>query len=229
MKEEFEKMSNEVRSLKSEFAEFVLAKNEEIASLKDEVSGLKSRISKLENSVDDAEAYERRDTVIVSGNALPEFSQGEIPNEAVRKLFKDELRMEISKEEISTVHRLGPKPQNQAPDRRSFIVKFCRRDLKREIIMSSKKKSSPRIYVNESLTTARRQIFNTLRSIKRAHPAVLKGVTSFDGRIYAYTASNNGPNARDTRHLINDQDALVKFCTDYMKKPLDFFLSSFKN
>ena len=43
------------------------------------------------------------------------------------------MSLNIKKDEISTSHRLGKKPQ-QGPDRRPIIAKFCRREVKNEII-----------------------------------------------------------------------------------------------
>ena len=131
--------------------------------------------------------------------------------------------MSVSESDISTVHRLGRKRDNTA-DRRSIIVKFTRRDLKRRTLLASKQRKNDQIYVNESLTPMRKTVFNALRKMKRAHPALVKGCTTVDGRVYAYTGSTNG-SQRDRRHLVNTQEELVEFCREYVKQPLDLFLN----
>ena len=97
---------------------------------------------------------------------------------------------------------------------------------------ASKSQARPaRLYASESLTPPRRKIFNTLRFMKRQHPELVKGVSSYEGRVYAYTPNDRavaaGP-SRDRRHLVNDHDALVKFCGDFVKKPIETFLDSWQ-
>ena len=48
--------------------------NTDIFELRTEVTTLKGHVSKLEACVDDADTYERRDTIILSENAIPFFS-----------------------------------------------------------------------------------------------------------------------------------------------------------
>ena len=229
MREEFNKIRAEISEMKNEFMQLCTEKNEEISSLKVEVSTLKTKISKLEQVVDDADAYERRDTVIVSGPGLPEFSRGENSCEVVREIIRENFHINVNSSDINTSHRIGAKPQNQAPDKRSLIIKFCRRDLKREIITASKRTKNGAVFVNENLTPARRTIFKTLRTMKREHPDLVKGVSVFEGRVFAYTKSvSGGPNARDRKHMINSFDILSEFCTEFVKKPLDNFLNSFQ-
>ena len=193
---------------------------------------LKEEVSSLKGLIDDADCYERKDTVILSGSKVPQVVNGENCIENVRKIIKSELKLEISPNEISTAHRLGPKPNSQAADKRSFIVKLCRRDLKRELIIASKKQASPiGLYVNESITPTRQSILYTLRQIKRSHPQVLSGCTSIEGRVYAFTKpakpAASTRSSRDTRHLVNTREALQKFCNEVVKEPLERFLQNY--
>ena len=54
-------------------------------------------------------------------------------------------------------------------------MKFCRRDVKRDLIMASKWQTNPYIYVNESLTPTWKTIYDTLRKMKRKRTTLLKG------------------------------------------------------
>ena len=216
-------MLKQFNELKEEFSQAMTAKNEEIDVLKNHVKTLQKTVGKLEESLDDQDAYERRDTVIISGNNLPEVHTGEIPNNVVQKVIKDNLKIEITPNEISTAHRLGKKPPTQAPDKRPFIVKLCRRDTKRTIMQAARaQNSSSPIYINESLTPKRRTILYALRQMKKAHPTLVTGCSSTDGKIYAYTPTGE---TRNARHLVNTHEALVFFCREHVKKPLDAFLS----
>ena len=119
-------------------------------------------------------------------------------------------------------------PRTQGPDNRPIIVKLCQRDLKSSIITASKNQPTPKqLYASESLTPKRRKIFNTLRAMKRQHPELIRGFSTVDGRVFAYTKNPTGSEtARDKRHLVNTYDAMVEFCREHIKKPIEAFLDS---
>ena len=143
-------------------------------------------------------------------------------------MLKSELNLNVLSTQISTAHRLGAKPANQTSDRRSFIMKLCRRDLKRDILAASKRIKNPRIFVNENLTPNRRRIFQTLRKVKRENPSIVKTVTTYEGKVIVYTKNNSSePNARDVRHIVNNGVSLSLFCENQVKKPLELFLENF--
>ena len=221
-------MENRFDSLERRFTEMLSAKNKEISALQDKVNSLTTEVDKLRSLMDDSDAYERKDTIIISGNALPVFVQGENCSLIARNLMAEKLRTVIGENDVNTAHRLGEVPTNLQQDRRSIIMKLCRRDMKQSIIQASSKMRCPGLFVNESLTPTRRTIFKTLRDIKRNHPALVKGCSTFEGKVYAYTkASGTSPTSgRDVRHLVNTQEQLRKFCVDHVKKPLSAFLQT---
>ena len=225
VKEDFE---SKLEEMKTEFMLLLNGKNEKIAELENENKSLRESVTKLENLVDDADAYERRDTLILSGPAIPIHQQGELAPQVVKSLVASEFRINVNEADISTAHRIGKVPSTQAEDRRGIIVKFCRRDVKHSIIMASKQNRERRIFANESITPLRRTIFNTLRQIKRSHPDLVQGVSTYDGRVFAYTPpdSTSSGTARSKRHLVNTHSGLVEFCQNYVKKPLELFLNS---
>ena len=224
-----EYLDRKFQDLEQKFMTMLQAKNDEIASLNEMVTSLKSKVSKLESSIDDADAYERRDTVIIAGSSIPNETAGEICTNLVTSIVKEKLKLQISPSDISTAHRLGRKNNNQVPDCRNFIVKFCRRDVKKQVIVASRKLRNAGIYVNESLTPLRRSIFNTVRSMKRAHPDLVKGCSSYEGRVYVYTSPANPSQTRDRRHLLSSNEDLKEFCREYIKQPLENFLTSMQN
>ena len=65
--------------------------------------------------------------------------------------------------------------------------------------------------------------------MKKKFPGIVKGCTSQEGRVYAFTTppaqASNIP-VRDRKHLINTHEALVEFCREFVKVPLDTVLSS---
>ena len=68
------------------------------------VTSLKSKVSKLESSIDDADAYERRDTVIIAGSSIPNETAGEICTNLVTSIVEEKLKLQISPSDISTAH-----------------------------------------------------------------------------------------------------------------------------
>ena len=84
--------------------------------------------------------------------------------------------------------------------------------------------------MHENLTPTRRNIFKTLRKMKTAHPDFVKGVSTFEGKVYAYTPNEGSqPNARDKRHLVNNSETLNKFYREFVKKPLELFLENIRH
>ena len=219
-------IQDEFSKFRTEFMEDLKRKDQQVQSLTSEVGVLKKKVEKLENLLDESDAYERRDTLIFSGPAVPAVSRDENCSKIVQELVKNELRCIIGENDISVAHRLGRQPASQGPDTRSIIAKFIRRDTKRDIFMASKKQTRPsRVFANESLTPVRRTIFKTLRVIKQAHPNIVTGCSTFEGRVYAYTKPDTAA-ARDKRHLISNHEMLETFCRDVVKKPLSSFLDS---
>ena len=223
--------------MQTEFAklrEEMSTKDGEIVELREKVTCLDKTVAKLRELIDDNDSYDRRDTIVLSGKAIPVFNVGENSTNIARDVIKNVLKIEMSPNDISVSHRFGKKPANQQPDKRDIIVKLCRRDLKRPLITASKELSPqqrPNLYVNEHLTPTRKTLLFALRQMKRAHPDLVKGCSSFEGRIYAYTKPPVGSPAiaRDRRHLVNTREALVEFCREYVNKPITAFLENWSH
>ena len=230
MQEEFIRMKQE---MVDEFSVLLGAKLKEVEELKTQVKNLTDKVSKLEDLVDDADQYERRDCLVLSGPALPTSTTGENCTAIVQDVLRTTCNINIATTDISTAHRLGKRPLTQQVDKRSIIVKLCRRDVKEDVFRSSKTQQRPsQLFVNESLSPTRRRIFQTLRSMRRNHPDLVAGCSTFDGKIYAYTKvsdSSSGQVHRDRRHFIRNFDALRKFCEEFVRKPIEAFLTSLDN
>ena len=208
--------------MRQEFANLLKEKDKKIDELQLEMITLKTKLHRMEEKVEDADAYERRDTLIFSGEAIPVVTDGEVCSKIVCNLTKDKLKINIKLADISSAHRVGKKPPTQRPDRRNIIVKLCRRDLKHDILQACRE-LKPDFYVNESLTPARSTIQFVLRKIRRQHPDVVSGVSTRDGRVYVYLKSQDA-SQRNKRLLINSHLKLEEFCKDTLRKPLTSFI-----
>ena len=74
MNKRFLEMKNEFDEMKTEFINIISSKNDEIATLSNDVTNLKHKITRLENTLDDEDAYIRRETIILSGTCVPEVT-----------------------------------------------------------------------------------------------------------------------------------------------------------
>ena len=118
----------EVDELRTELLEVIAGKDAEIEQLKHDVCTLRTDVENFTERLDDSDAYERRDTFVMSGDSLPVVSDTENTSEVVCNSIKKNLKIVIKENDISVPHRLGKKNPGQQLDRRSIIVKLCRRE-----------------------------------------------------------------------------------------------------
>lgn len=208
-----------ISSLSSYFETIIKGRDKEIDELRSTVQALEERVTKLGEEVDNADAYERRDMLTISGE-VPAFTTGENTKNVVGALFEDKLRLKLQHSDISVAHRLGAKPKQQGPDKRPIIVKLCRRDLKQEILYACRQQK-PNFYVNESLTPSRNTIMFALRKAKKKFPAKISFCRSYEGSINVYlpTALSNGPH-RFKRVILNTRKKLEEFLTNELATSL---------
>ena len=218
---------NEFSKLKKEFVYALSSKVDEIKNLKLQVNELSDKVAKLENVIDNENAYERRDCLVLSGDAVSDNTGGESAITTAKDVIKNKLKINLDMTRVSTAHRMGRKTPGQGPDKRPIILKFCQRDTKTDILVAARKARAPGFFVSESLSPNRRKVFYNLRKLRREFPTIIRGCTTFDGNIYAYTkpALNAPPDARNSRALLNTQESLDQFCRNFLKKPLDSFLA----
>ena len=84
-------------------------------------------MSSLEHHLDSIDQYERRDSIILSGNVMPSEIEGENPVQVVVDTIKSHLNVPISSDDINVAHRLGRARQGQS---RPMIVKLMSRNKK---------------------------------------------------------------------------------------------------
>lgn len=201
-----------IEALSADLISKLNEKDARIRKLEQDVTDLRRDVVRLEERIDDGDAYERRDTVVLSGDALPPVTSGEICSNLARELFQSKLSVAIASSDISVAHRIGGRPVTQGPDRRSIVVKLCRRDLKRDLLQASRSKKPTNFYVNESLTPRRNAFLQTLRIARRKFPDKISGTGSIDGKVFVWIKPPDQV-SRDSRLLINSFTRLDDFCT----------------
>lgn len=180
-------------------------KDEKIEKLQSKVTSLEDTVSRLENQLDDVEQYERRDTIIISGPALPREQNHENSTDLVVNTIKDNLHININHADINVAHRLGSKSQNKE---RPVIVKLLNRSKKSEI-MDACVKVKPSLYVNESLTPKRRNIFNTVWGIRKKNKELFQQCYTRDGKIFVKLKTST------QKHMITTEKSLSIFLDKY--------------
>ena len=192
---------------------------------------LRSQIKKLKDTHDELEAYGRRESLIFSGDKIKPFESGENCVTLAKNIIKNELKLSVDPL-ISTAHRMGrpPAPTSNAPDKRSIIVKFVRRDDKFLILKTARNKTTRvnGLFVNESLTPTRSKIHHILRQAKKIDQSVVTGTSTLNGRVFAHhkpssTAPDSAPSLKTE---INTMENLQDFCTNFVKQSLESFLEA---
>ena len=217
-----------VSKLLNEFKQQLEGKDLLISNLEQKVSTLTKKVMVLEDKVEDNEAFERRDTLIISGSNLPVVSEGEDCSSLVRKLFKDKVNVNLKPTDISLAHRVGKKPVTQAPDKRSFMVKLCKRELKSDLLQSCRTVKPQNIFVNESLTQTRSTALFGLRQAKRKFPNLISGCGSREGKVIAWVKppKSKTPLAKNNKVSVNTREKFDDFCSKFLKcSPSDFALN----
>ena len=192
---------------------------------------LRSQITKLKNTHDELEAYGRRESLIFSGEKIKPFESGENCVTLAKDIIKNELKLSVDPI-ISTAHRMGrpPAPTSNAPDKRSIIVKFVRRDDKFLILKTARNKTTrvKGLFVNESLTPTRSKILHILRQAKKIDKGVVTGTSTLNGRVFAHhKPSSTAPDDADSlKTEINTMENLEEFCKNFIKRSLESFLES---
>ena len=70
-------IQNEFKSMEDKFSGMLISKNGEIDDLKKQMQHMSSEMEKMKYYINYSDAYERRDTIILSGSALPSVANGE--------------------------------------------------------------------------------------------------------------------------------------------------------
>lgn len=196
------RMNDQLSDLKKEQK----VKDKQIDDMQNNITMLTSRVEELEQHLDNVEQYERRDTVILAGSALPPETPQENTTNIVKQVIKDQLKINLHDSDISVTHRLGQKRQQQ--HNRPIIVKLVNRSLKRDLVGACIQ-LRPELYVNESLTPKRLGLLKQILAIRKTHKQKFKQCYTQDGKIIIKLTHST------TKHTISDEKQLLSFLQKY--------------
>ena len=171
------------------------------------VEGLQNQIAALQDRNDDLENYGRRNTIIISGSALPQVLRDENCIDLATDVVKNRLSIrDFERTDIDVAHRLG-KPRPGSSDRRNIIVKLVRRENKRKIFLACRVNKPQNLYINESVSKTRSTILYVLRKASKDFPTKFSSCTTEDGNIRVRLPSPEDP-TKFTRETVNTRGAL---------------------
>lgn len=143
-------------------------------TLKSENTQLKKRMQELECQIEDMEQYSRANCIEING--IPEEANEDLPK-IISKLGA-KLGVPTEETSIDACHRLRQPRETGLV--RGIIVKFNQRKIKEEILqkrrvkrnfntrdMEIMDKPATPIYINESLSPARRRVFKAIRELQK--------------------------------------------------------------
>ena len=228
-----EKLDTMFSSLKNDFVLLLKKKDEEIVELKNSMTVLQRKVVVLEDRIEHNDSYERRDTLVFSGKSVPVKLNPESSSEIICNLLKNFLNMEINPLEISVSHRLPGNNNNPSTtsERTPIIAKFCRREIKIDILNRARKKKPEDLFINECLTPMQQTISYVLRKAKRDFPNIVSGSTTFDGKNFVWIKAPNpaARGAKDTRTQVSTHRRLEEFCIRTLNKPLTDYVREWKH
>ena len=195
------KLKVEINVLKGELCK----KDDQITKLNDEISALKEKVQDLETNIDCVDQYERRDTIIVSGPLLPQETQQENVANIFTTAVREHLTVNINDSDINVAHRIGPVNSQR---KRPIIVKLSNRSLKHDLVGACIQ-MKPQLYINESLTPKRLQLFKQVLNIRKAHRDKFQQCHTKDGKIIIKLKNST------LRHEIVDERTLLTFLDKY--------------
>lgn len=195
-------------------------KDARIDTLDRRVAELEASVNTLSERLEDAECSERKDTLILSGPAIPSFTEGENSGSVSMSLLKLKLKINLKSEDILEAFRIGKRPIDQKPDKRSILIKLRRHEMKVDLLRSARKTKPEGLYLNESLSANRAAALFALRQAKRSYPEKISACGSVDGRIFVCIGTP-GPSGRKPRIYINSKVKLEKLLSDEVGVTLD--------
>ena len=169
------------------------------AEAKRAISGLETvseRLRHLEDRCDNAEQNSRLDLLVFSGKAIPKSRPDENSALIVRQLLEEHMGYRLNETEINRAHRI---PSGK------IVVKFNRTGPSSEKEQVWKQKSRLRgknLYVQESLTERRQEIFQALLQARR--DGKIFSVFTQGGKVYYKMSFQDFPHRASSVEAVAD-------------------------
>ena len=134
--------------------------NEKNQKFQEENSDLRQSVNEQEEAL-----YSKK--IILCGNAIPEFSEGESPLNIARKVIHDNLRIRVDGR-ITNAIRFDPPPtDNGRPPNPKILMEVNTIGTKRHIVDTALQVRSTDLFINELLPKKTNEMFYKLRKLKK--------------------------------------------------------------
>ena len=222
-----------VSTIQKQFTAEIKEKDTEIRILNEKVTRLEKNLETMESKLDENEVSERDTEIIISGPNIPACTSGENYTNVVKEVFLEHFRTAITNKQIVKSHRVGKKPPHDQFDRRGFIVKLHTKELKNDLLVSSKTYKPTGMFIRENLSPVRNSILFVLRKAKKEFSNVISGCNSINGNVFVWIKAQNGRGqstaTRDSRMLVNTYEALDKVCNEIINRPVASFIPDWQH
>ena len=151
-----------------------------------EIAVLKTKIQTLADQRDMLENYTRRNTVVISGPALPKTTTNEDCYDIVTKLVESSGE-KISRADIDICHRLPSRKTEDDKNKKPIIAKFVRRETKHRVLRACRAKKPKDIFFNESVSRTRGSILFILRKVKKEYPGKISSIKTEECNVKVFT------------------------------------------
>ena len=165
----WEKIDGKMSSLETKIDKMecqLFERDQLIDELQEKVRSYRERVSGLEEQVEDMERNSRSANLIFWSRQIGKRTAGEDITQKTIKLINDNFPTKsVTKADFSAVHRLS----NENTVICAFVSKNLRNEIYDERLNLRKRKAeeNDRLYINESLTKSKREIFSRLLEMKR--------------------------------------------------------------
>ena len=147
--------------------------------------------------------------VVMSGESLPVYTTGENSRQVAADTLKIKLRCQVKCEDMVAAHRIGKKPDSQAADRRSILIRLRDRGLKNDLLHTARKSKPAGLFLNDNLTPSRSTILFALRKAKKLCPEKVIACGSSEGKVFVWLRSAK-PGEGNTKIFVNNENKLEK-------------------
>jgi len=186
-----------------------------VTDLKHENEQKDMKINCMQQRIDDLEAYNRRDNLLISGLPIESYSEAATvgasgdgnreqvdtrtstaessyaTEQAALKMFNTCLNVKVSEKDISVAHRLPSKNKSQPP---VVIVRFTNRKARDDVYNARRKLrsvASSRIFINEDLAKTTAELFQQARKLVRSKQ--LHSTWTRNGSLFIKSSEDSRP------------------------------------
>ena len=212
LSDKYDKLLPQVKQTNEKLHQHTLSIN----AAKEELGKVKKCAASAVSQVEELAQYVRRDCLEISGIE----PSAECTCENIVASIGKAIGVPIAKEEISTAHRI-PSYKPDAPPK--IIVKFTRRDARNSFYSNRRKlankkvkdlpdlnlTSTENVYISESLTPYKKQLFGEVNKQKRK--LKWKYIWTQNGRIFIKANENS------TTHSFDTMEDLAKFQSELLQ------------